>query len=59
MYVQIRVIKCCIAGIGVYVMNVFNLRIIENYADLYNTSFYVQTEKFIFLQNNLIFNFDF
>ena len=29
-------------------MNLFYLRIIENYADLYNTLFYVQTEKFIF-----------
>ena len=59
MYVQIRIIKCCIASIGIYVMNLFSLRIIENYADLYNTLFYVQTEKFIFLPNNLVFNTSF
>ena len=40
-------------------MNLFYLRIIENYADLYNTLFYVQTEKFIFLPDNLVFNISF
>ena len=40
-------------------MNLFYLRIIENYADLLNTLFYVQTEKFIVLLNDLVFNFSF
>ena len=40
-------------------MNLFYLRNIENLADLYNKLFYVQTEKFIFLQNNLVFNISF
>ena len=40
-------------------MNLFYLRIIENFADLYNKLFYVQTEKFIFLPNNLDFNISF
>ena len=37
-------------------MKLFNLHVIENYADFLNTMFYVQTEKLIFLPNNLIFN---
>ena len=40
-------------------MNLFYLRIIEKFADLYNKLFYVQTEKFIFLPNNLVFNISF
>ena len=40
-------------------MNLFYLRIIENFADLYNELFYVQTEKFIFLPNDLFFNISF
>ena len=40
-------------------MNLFYLRIIENYADLHNILFYVQTEKFSFLANNLVFNISF
>ena len=40
-------------------MNLFYLRIIENYADLYNILFYVQTKKFIFLPNTLVFNISF
>ena len=40
-------------------MTLFCLRVIENYADLYNTLFYVQTKKFIFLPNNLVFNISF
>ena len=40
-------------------MNLFYLRIIENYADLHNTLFYVQTENFSFLANNLVFNTSF
>ena len=32
-------------------MNLFYLRIIENYADLYNILFYVQIKKFIFLRD--------
>ena len=37
-------------------MNLFYLWIIENYADLYNILFYVQTKNFIFLQDTLVFN---
>ena len=37
----------------------FYLRIIENFADLYNELFYVQTEKIIFLPNDLVFNISF
>ena len=59
MYVQIRIIKCCIASNGIYVTNLFYLRIIENFADLYNELFYAQTEKSIFLPNNLVFNISF
>ena len=40
-------------------MKLFYLRIIENYADLHNKLFYVQTEEFIFLPNNLVFNISF
>ena len=40
-------------------MNLFYLRIIENFADLYNELFYVQTEKFIFFPNDLVFNISF
>ena len=40
-------------------MNSFYLRIVEKYADLYYTLFYVQTEKFIFLPYNLVFNISF
>ena len=38
-------------------MNLFYLRIIENYADLYNILFYVQTKIFIVLSNTLVFKF--
>ena len=40
-------------------MNLFYLRIIEKFAGPYNKLFYVQTEKFIFLPNNLVFNISF
>ena len=40
-------------------MNLFYLRIIENFTDLCNKLFHVQTEKFIFLPNNLVFNISF
>ena len=35
------------------------LRIIECYAELYSTLFSVQTENFIFLPNNMVFNIRF
>ena len=34
-------------------MSLFDLRIIENYADLYNILFYVETKNFIFLPDTL------
>ena len=40
-------------------MNLFYLRIIENYADLYDILFYVQIEKCIFLSDTLVLNISF
>ena len=40
-------------------MDLFYLRIIESFADLYNIMFYVKTKNFIFLRDTLVFNISF